>query len=51
LFKWESIGFDGVIANPKSNKAVIKALPQGVDLPQNAEVFSVPVSDDWGLNV
>jgi len=49
LFRWESIGFDGVIANPKSDKAVIKPLPQGVDLPQNAEVFCVPVADDWGL--
>jgi len=49
LFRWESIGFDGVIANPKSDKAIIKPLPQGVDLPQNAEVFCVPVADDWGL--
>lgn len=49
LFKWESIGFDGVIANPKSNKVTLKPIPQGVDIPQGAEVFSVPVPSDWGL--
>jgi len=49
VFRWESIGFDGLIANPKSDKAFIKPLPQGVDIPQNAEVFCVPVADDWGL--
>ena len=49
VFSWETIGFDGVIANPKSNKAVIKPMPNGVDLPEGAEIFCVPVSEDWGL--
>lgn len=49
LFRWESIGFDGAVANPKSNKVTIKPMPQGVDIPQGAEVFCVPVSADWGL--
>lgn len=49
VFSWESVGFDGVIANPKSDKVVIKPMPNGVDLPEGAEIFCVPVSEDWGL--
>lgn len=49
LFRWESIGFDGVIANPKSSKATIKPMPNGVDIPEGAEIFCTPVPDDWGL--
>ena len=49
VFRWESIGFDGMIANPKSNKVTLKPLPTGVDIPQGAEVFCVPVDVTWGL--
>jgi hypothetical protein len=49
IFRWESIGFDGVIANPKHKSATIKPMPNGVEIPSGAEVFCVPVSDDWGL--
>ena len=49
VFSWESIGFDGVIANPKNQLAKIKPMPNGVDIPEGAEVFCVPVSDDWGM--
>ena len=49
VFSWESIGFDGVIANPKSERVIIKPMPNGVDLPEGAEIYSVPVSEDWGL--
>lgn len=49
VFSWETIGFDGVISNPKSDKVVIKPMPNGVDLPEGAEIFCVPVSEDWGL--
>ncbi len=49
VFRWESIGFDGVIANPKHKSATIKPMPQGVDIPEGAEIFCVPVADDWGL--
>lgn len=49
VFSWETIGFDGVIANPKSDKVVIKPMPNGVDLPEGAEIFCVQVSEDWGL--
>jgi hypothetical protein len=49
VFRWESIGFDGVIANPKNTKVTIKPMPQGVDIPEGAEIFCVPVADGWGL--
>lgn len=49
VFRWESIGFDGVLKNPKSNKVTLKKLEHDVDLPVDAEVFRIPVSDDWGL--
>jgi hypothetical protein len=49
VFRWESIGFDGMIASPRSNKVTLKPMPNGVDIPEGAEIFSVPVADDWGL--
>lgn len=49
VFRWEGIGFDGVVDNPKSPKAVIKPLKHRVDLPAEAELFRVPVGDSWGL--
>ena len=49
VFRWESIGFDGMIANPKSEKVEIRPIPNDVDLPEGAEIFMVPVADSWGL--
>ena len=49
VFRWESIGFDGMIADPKSDKVVIRPIPNGVDLPEGAEIFLVPVDACWGL--
>ena len=49
VFKWESVGFDGVIADPKNSKVTIKLMPTGVDIPEGAEVFCVPVSENWGM--
>ena len=49
VFRWESIGFDGLIANPKSSQVTIRSMPNGVDLPEGAEIFCVPVDDSWGL--
>ena len=48
VVRWESIGFDGVIANPKSSKVVLKQITD-VDIPEGAEIFCVPVSEDWGI--
>lgn len=49
VFRWESVGFDGVIANPKSGKVTIKKLDSPVDIPSDAEIFRVPVAENWGL--
>ena len=49
VFRWESIGFDGMIANPQSSQVSIRSMPNGVDLPEGAEIFCVPVDDSWGL--
>ena len=46
---WAEIGFDGMVANPKSTKVVLRALPEGFDMPADAEVFRIWVSDEWGL--
>lgn len=48
VLRWESIGFDGMISNPRSNKVTLKPLAD-VDMPQDAEIFSIPVSDNWGF--
>jgi hypothetical protein len=49
VFRWESIGFDGVIANPRSDKLTLKPMAKDVDAPAESEIFSVPVDDNWGL--
>ena len=48
VFRWESVGFDGVIADPKNSKVTLRTISP-VDIPADAEIFRVPVSDDWGL--
>ena len=48
VFRWESIGFDGVIANPKDENVTLRKISP-VDIPAGAEIFRVPVGDDWGL--
>jgi hypothetical protein len=47
VFRWEAIGFDGVLRDP--SKASIKKMPTDVNLPADAEVFRCPVADNWGL--
>ena len=49
VFRWESIGFDGMLANPKSDKVTIKTLSNDVEIPAGSEIFSIPVGDQWGL--
>ena len=48
VFKWESIGFAGMIETPKKAKADLRPVAD-VDIPEGAEIFCVPVSDEWGL--
>lgn len=49
VMRWEAIGFDGLLRDPKSPKATIKKMPFPVDLPKDAELFRIPVPDGWGL--
>jgi hypothetical protein len=49
VFRWESIGFDGMLKDPKSKSVQLRKLDHVVDFPQDAEVFRCPVSDSWGL--
>jgi hypothetical protein len=46
VFKWESVGFAGIIENTK--KADLRKIAD-VDIPEDAEIFAVPVSESWGL--
>ncbi len=46
VFRWESCGFSKVIEDP--SKADIRPMAD-VDIPSGAEIFCVPVADDWGL--
>lgn len=48
VFKWESVGFAGMIDNPKKAKADLRPVAD-VDMPDGAEIFCVPVADGWGL--
>ena len=48
VFKWESVGFAGMIADPKAANADLRKIAD-VDMPMGAEVFCVPVPDEWGL--
>jgi len=48
VFKWESIGFAGMVDNPKKAKADLRRIAD-VDIPEGSEIFCVPVPDDWGV--
>ncbi len=48
VFKWESQGLSGMVADPKKAKADLRKVAD-VDIPEGAEVFCVPVADGWGL--
>jgi len=45
VFKWESIGFAKMIETAKADLRKIA----DVDIPVDAEIFSVPVPESWGL--
>jgi hypothetical protein len=48
VFKWESLGFAAMIDSPKKAKADLRPVAD-VDIPDGAEIFCVPVSENWGL--
>lgn len=45
VFKWESIGFAKMVETANADLRPIA----DVDIPAGAEIFCVPVSEDWGL--
>lgn len=47
VFRWENVGFAGIIADHKAGNADLRPIAD-VDIPAGAEVFSVPVPDTWG---
>jgi hypothetical protein len=47
VFRWESIGFTGVLANPKDSKVTLKTSPYPVRVPSGSVIFTVPVPDGW----
>lgn len=49
VMRWESIGFDGLIANPKSNKVTLRPLLNEVQIPSGSEIFCIPVEESWGV--
>ena len=49
VFNWQSIGFAAVVANPKQKGVDIRPMPTPVDVPTDAEIFRLPVEDNWGL--
>jgi hypothetical protein len=45
VFKWEDIGFAKMVETAKADLRPIS----DVDMPEGAEIFCVPVHDQWGL--
>ena len=45
VFRWESIGFAKMVETEKADLRKIA----DVDMPQDAEIFSIPVHSKWGL--
>ena len=45
VFKWESIGFAKMVQTAKADLRPIA----DVDIPEGAEIFCVPVEDQWGI--
>ena len=45
VFKWDGIGFAKMV---ETSKADLRKIAD-VDIPEGAEIFCVPVSDQWGL--
>lgn len=45
VFRWESIGFAKLVETEKGDLRPMA----DVDMPEDAEIFCVPVHDAWGL--
>ena len=49
VFNWKQGGFTAMVQNPKLAGADLRPLPNGFDLPNDSEIFRVPVEDSWGV--
>lgn len=49
LRRYESIGFEGVLADPKNTNATIVKMPYPVIVPAGSVLFLIPVPQGWGL--
>jgi len=49
LRKYERIGFEGVLANPRSDQVTIVPVPYPVIVPSGSVLFLIPVPQGWGL--
>lgn len=49
LRSYSSVGIDGAVADPKSDSVTIRRMTAPVDMPSDAELFRIPVGDEWGL--
>ena len=45
VFKWESIGFAKMVETAQADLRPIT----DVDIPQGAEIFCIPVPENWGI--
>lgn len=48
VFRWESVGFAAMVADPKKAKADLRKCAD-VNLPVDSEIFRVSVPDSWGV--
>jgi len=49
VFRWEEIGMDGVLQDPKSPKVTLRPLENMINVPRDSEIFRFEVEDNWGL--
>src|ERR1035437_880820 len=46
VFKFDAVGFQGMIDNPKKNTD-LRPMKNGFDIPEGSEIFRVWVCDGW----
>ena len=49
LYRWEEVGIDGVLKNPKDKRVYLRPTGHDVHVPKDCVLFSIPVADDWGV--
>ena len=48
VFRWEEIGYTGVLENPTSKKVTLKTCAYPVKVPAGSVIFTNPVDANWG---